>query len=227
MAKSRIARGKKIAITLISVFLLAAILIAVFITSGKLMGFLPHHPIQLGLPMSPQYDAVTDLIPLGETINHPHTPGGHPGIDFLWTKDTPIIAMANGTVTTTDPAPDSHGKYDVSVTSGLYQIHYNELDELAPGLKVGSKLKTGDFIGYPQRRGHGLHLEFVMAGRHTKLLHKELCPIYYFEPQALARINKIWKQAQGGDKPDMKTRFPEICNGYYDGLKEPGWLLLR
>ncbi len=197
------------------------------VTGGKVNGLLPHHPVQLGLPMDAKYDTVTDLIPLGETINHPNTPGGHPGIDFLWTKDTPIIAMADGTVTKTAPAPDSHGKYDVSVVSGLYEIHYNELDELAPGLTVGTKLKKGNFIGYPQRRGHGLHLEFVMAGRNTKLLKKELCPIYYFDQGSLARINAIWVKAAGGDKPDMKKRFPKICNGYYDNLREPGWMLLK
>jgi hypothetical protein len=200
--------------------------IGMLLTSGHIGGLLPHHPVALGLPMDVEYDSVTDLIPLGETINHPNTPGGHPGIDFLWTEDTPIIAMADGTVKSTQAAEDSHGKYDVTVVSGLYEIHYDELDELAPGLRAGSKLKKGDFIGYPQRRGHGLHLEFILTGRNTKLLKKELCPLSYFDDASLARINTIWENASAGDKPDMKKRFPKICNGYYDNLKEPSWLLL-
>lgn len=198
-----------------------------FVTGGKITSILPHRAIVLGLPMAAAHDGVTDLIPLGETINHPDTPNGHPGIDFLWTKDTPIIAMADGTVTSTAPAEDSHGKYDVTVVSGIYEIHYDELDELAPGVGVGTKLKRGDFIGYPQRRGHGLHLEFGFSGRKTKLLRKELCPLSYFDEASLARINAIWDKAAAGDKPDMKTRFPKICNGYYDGLQEPAWLLLN
>jgi len=209
------------------VAMVIAFALSLVITGGKINSLLPHHPVSLGLPMAAKYDNVTDIIPLGETINHPNTPGGHPGIDFLWTEDTPIIAMAEGTVTSTAPAEDSHGKYDVTVTSGFYEIHYNELDELAPGLSVDTKLNRGDFIGYPQRRGHGLHLEFGFAGRKTKLLKKELCPLLYFDKDSLARINSIWDKATAGDKPDMKMRFPKICNGYYDGLQEPAWLLLN
>lgn len=226
MAKIKINfKSKKIIVT--AILLILIIGIATFTTGGKVGSILPHHPIALGLPMDPKYDSVTDLIPLGETINHPNTPGGHPGIDFLWTKDTPIIAMAAGVVTKTAPAEDSHGKYDVYVNSGYYEVHYDELDELAPKLAVGSKLNKGDFIGYPQRRGHGLHLEFSMAGRHTKLMQKELCPMTYFDKSALTRINNIWSAAAGGSHADMKTRFPKICNGYYDNLKEPSWLLIN
>src|SRR5262245_1098776 len=137
-------RKPKIILIVVGVVLLVIGAVLIFVSGGKIAGFLPHHPVALGLPMDDEYDAVTDLIPLGETINHPNTPGGHPGIDFLWTKDTPIIAMAAGKVTSTTAAPDSHGKYDVTVISGLYEIHYDELDELAPGLAVNTQLKKGD-----------------------------------------------------------------------------------
>jgi hypothetical protein len=48
----------------------------------------------------------------------------------------------------------------------------------------------------------------------------------YFDDESLARINAIRDKAAAGDKPDMKIRFPKICNDCYDGLEEPSWILL-
>lgn len=209
---------------------LGLVLVGIFIIAWRFDAhfedILPHKPIVLGLPMDPKYDSGTTLIPLGETINH-NFPGGHPGIDVLWEKDTPVIAMADGEVISTQRADDSHGKYDVRVKSGVYEIHYDEFDEIAPEIVPGAKIARGQFIGYPQRKGHGLHLEFALRSAKGKTQRLGLCPMTYFDAESRARIEKIWAATPEHAYKDMKIHFPDICSGYYKGKVEPSWLLLK
>ena len=83
--------------------------------------YFPHQKIQIILPFAAQYDSVTSLIPMGETIYHPkpQVPNGHPSIDFVSQQSYPFIAAADGKVNKIIMGGSSDGA-DVVVGSGDY-----------------------------------------------------------------------------------------------------------
>jgi murein DD-endopeptidase MepM/ murein hydrolase activator NlpD len=196
--------------------------------------YLPHSRPVLILPFDAKYDAYAGIMPMGEKINHPDAPSGHPGIDFGFdnVKDpVPYIAAMDGTITSVKITknPDMGGKdkislsktiADVFISNGTYQIRYGELDAatLPSSTKRGNKVKAGDFIGYgnfstgltPDVRREMTHWEF----RSQSLLIDRLCPLSYFTPDSRERIEAIWAKT---DWPEMKAQYPKICNGDYDG----------
>lgn len=96
-------------------------------------------------------------------------PGGrhHAGVDLIAPAGTPIRAIADGVIV-------SHygtfykGTYATFVDHGDFVINYGENSgQLAPGLKIGSEVRTGQIIGYVGRSWSGsqmLHLEMYTPG---------------------------------------------------------------
>lgn len=182
-----------------------------------------HHKISITLPYTAQYEA-TNLIPMGETIAH-NFYGGHPGIDFQWTKSVPLIAVADGTVSSITKADDMGEPVTyLTLSSGEYAIHYKELDAVASGIAVGSTVKQGNVIAYPHchtnpdgRVGCQVHWEFAYDSFVPTVTFKvdRLCPLTYFTPDALTRINKLWDSVPANDQ--FKSKFPNICSNIYFG----------
>jgi murein DD-endopeptidase MepM/ murein hydrolase activator NlpD len=220
--------------------LLALLVLAIgFVANGlfPLAYYLPHKKPVLILPFDPRYDPAGALMPMGEKINHPDAPDGHPGIDFGFdglADKVPYIAAMDGTVrsvriyannekSSPDKTPISKKKADVIIVNGPYQTVYAEMDgdSLPAGIRVGARIRQGDLVGYgnlmtgrePGTFREMIHWEFGS----TSPVIDRFCPLTYFTPESRLRIEAIWAQT---DTPEMKARYPKICNGGYDGKAE-------
>ena len=184
----------------------------------------PHKRISITLPYGPENE-VKNLIPMGETIEH-NFKGGHPGIDFQWDRSVPLIAVADGKITSIYNDKDMNETVtNLVLASGEYEARYKELDKLAPGIVKGSMVKQGDVLAYPhcskQFSQHcQLHWEFAYSSPLAMLAGvskgvDRLCPLTYFDSSSLARINSTWEKVPANDK--FKKDFPHICSGGYLG----------
>jgi hypothetical protein len=181
--------------------------------------FLPgrtHEAITISLPFAEEDDA-RDLLPMGETVYHPDAPHGHPGVDFSWDHDVPIIASAAGIVTKIQRHSGGH-TWDVEIVTGDYAVRYTELESINPDLKKGQRIAKASWIGQP---GHPLELPDANGSHYS--IHWEfdydtfwvdrLCPMTYFDDDSRRRIEAIWERSTWEHKP----RFPDICSGAYKG----------
>ncbi len=86
----------------------------------------------------------------------------HRAIDYAADQGTPIIATADGKVTTAG----SKGGLGITVelTHGSYMTQYAHMSSIAKGVKNGSEVKQGDVIGYVGSTGisTGPHLQYAM-----------------------------------------------------------------
>lgn len=181
----------------------------------------PHHRITITLPYRSS-DELLSMIPMGETIAHP-IKGGHPGIDFQWDHAVPLIAVANGTITDISRASDmGEPVWYLTLRSESYAATYKEMDTVAPGLAKGSAVNQGDLIGTPHcSKPDGvslhcqLHWEFAYASPLPTITGQvdRLCPLSYFDPEALARITAAWAAVPAIDQ--FKAKFPDICSNVY------------
>lgn len=208
------------------ILLIAGTLLFSWLTYGPVALF-GHKGISITLP----YRAANEpmgMMPLGEK-EEVH-PGGHGGIDFQWDYAAPLIAVFDGTVTSITSEKDmGEPILIVTLKNGEYTSIYNELESVGPGITKGSHVSQGDIIGYP----HGHY--FTDGGGHTHYqVHWEfgyatfpgilrLCPLTYFDPEALARINTLWEKI----KPHHPNPTGQmICNGKFSG-KHPPLLLFN
>lgn len=180
---------------------------------------IPHNKVVITLPYSKENEA-TNLIPMGETIAH-NFYGGHPGIDFQWDHSVPLIAVADGKITNVSKDTDmGETVLNVTLDVGGYLVQYKELDKVAEGIVKGASVKKGQIIGYPHghyfsdgggHTGYQVHWEFGYDM--FSLGFERLCPLTYFDPDALVRINKLWDSVSSNDQ--FKQKFPNICNNIY------------
>ncbi len=203
----------------------AAVIVCVLIYAQAAYGphqIIQHHAITITLPFAPANEA-TNLIPMGETIEHPFA-GGHPGIDFQWDHTVPLIAVAGGTITSINNSEDKgEPVLYLTLKSGGYAVNYKELEKVADGIANGTKVMQGDVIGYPHchtQDGHigcQVHWEFAYASFLPKLsgAPDRLCPLTYFDASSRARIDAIWAAVPATDR--FKSGFPNICSNVYFG----------
>lgn len=203
---------------IIGVVILVVVLFFAWRLYFRFLPFVPHERITISLPFAQGDDYLIFINPMGETDHH-KPPQGHPGLDFAWKHPAPIIAAASGKVTSIKEHPpggwgETEKIYDVEVVSGIYAVRYTEISP-ASNLKVGTKLGKGDVIGrggeYKQEGGLGLHYSMHWEFDYDSPIFNRLCPLTYFDPDSLSRINTIWERV--GDTFD--GQFPEICSGFY------------
>ncbi len=178
-----------------------------------------HKRVTITLPFSVDNEA-NRLIPMGETIEHPNSPGGHPGLDFGWERSVPLIAVGDGTITAITDALDLGDpvKY-VTLRMGEYAATYKELSSV--NVIKGQKVKQGELIGTPHCLDYGdhtgcqLHWEFSYASflAHFSGAPDRLCPLTYFDSSALVRITAVWDIVPANDK--FKKEFPHICSNVF------------
>lgn len=173
-----------------------------------------HKSVSITLPYAAQNEPMT-MLPLGEK-EEVH-PDGHPGIDFKWDYPAPLIATFDGTITRIEKEKDmGEPVLYVTLKNGEYSSVYKELDSIGPGIKKGAHVSQGDIIGYPHGHsdgvgpvGYQLHWEF---GYDSFPGFTRLCPLTYFNPEALARINTLWEKSKlNHSNPTGQM----ICNGDY------------
>lgn len=157
------------------------------------------------------------LLPLGE--KEEFHPDGHPGIDFKWDYAAPLIATFDGTISKIENGKDvGEPVLFVTLKNGEYHSVYKELDSVGPGIKEGSRVLQGDVVGYPHgnsdddgHTGYQVHWEF---GYNSFPGFTRLCPLTYFDPESLARINMLWERVKPGH---LNPTGQMICNGDYYG----------
>lgn len=190
----------------------------------------PTHKVTLVLPFSAKYPALS-MTPMGETIFHPDTPegDGHPGIDFQWNyiENVTVLASMEGTVE--DIRINPLGQTDVVTNNDGWGVDYCGLSFVNPELKIGQKVKVGDYIGNPNverydkgKINNAFHWQFGyynnierenMTGEPSrKGVEHRLCPMNYFSSDSKALIEKIWAEENW---PELKTNAPEICSNAY------------
>ncbi|HSX57884.1 MAG TPA: hypothetical protein VLE47_01265 [Candidatus Saccharimonadales bacterium] len=178
--------------------------------------YLPHQKIIIVVPFD-KNNPPDQMIPMGETLYHPKpkVPKGHPGIDFGWSKaDGKVLSSSEGSVRQIKLGASEEGLYDVEIASGFYFLRYKELKKVNSDLKVGSKVKKGDFIGTPGTLANGFHWELASIS----LIRDRYCPVSYLDPESKTLIENIWDKVPSTDK--VKNKFPEICSGDYKGVVE-------
>lgn len=189
--------------------------------------FLPHQHIVIALPFAPADDIYTNLIPMGEKIEHNAqngVPDGHPGIDFQWNKSTAILAVADGTIV--NITKNKNNKYTIEQNLGLYRSVYQEMNLVEPDLHRFSKVKRGQILGYSGtlRTGTSRPKESDPSGQvhwdfgSASMLIDRLCPLNYFDADSKARILKIWANVPANDK--FKSQYPDICNGVFKNKED-------
>lgn len=85
----------------------------------------------------------------------------HSGVDLAIAKNTPIVAGGDGIITQLG-RKGAYGKYIRIRHSNGFQTAYGHMNGYKNGLKVGSKVKRGDVIGYVGQTGRatGPHLHY-------------------------------------------------------------------
>lgn len=85
----------------------------------------------------------------------------HSGVDLAIAKGTPIVAGGDGVITQLG-RKGAYGKYIRIRHANGYQTAYGHMNGYKTGLKVGSKVKRGDVIGYVGQTGRatGPHVHY-------------------------------------------------------------------
>jgi murein DD-endopeptidase MepM/ murein hydrolase activator NlpD len=199
-------------------FIILLIVIATVLVVGTVYLFprspyWPQERIVIALPFS-QDQPPKSIIPMGETVDHPNAPLGHPGIDFQWDYPAAVLASADGTVETIKSTKDDNGitNWAVEVRNGKYKLSYVELESYEQSLKKGAKVKTGDKIGiaykpFPDKEHRNLHWELG----YSFAIGEPLCPLTYFNSESKKRIEDLWNRL-GPAYRDYKA-FPDLCSG--------------
>lgn len=117
---------------------------------------------------------------------HPilNTIRAHKGTDYAAPKGTPVRATSDGVITWA-ARNSSFGKLIVIQHRGQFETKYAHLNDYAPGIKKGTRVRQGQVIGYVGQTGGAtgphLHYEFLIGG-----VHKDPRTIVEQLPQAIA-----------------------------------------
>ena len=94
----------------------------------------------------------------------------HTGVDFGARPGTPILAAGNGTIVKIGWF-GTFGRYIRIRHGSVYETAYAHMSRFQRGLRVGSRVKQGDTIGYVGSSGRStgphLHYEVLRNGRHV------------------------------------------------------------
>lgn len=181
--------------------------------------YLPHKRIVLHAPYDLNNPPVS-LLPMGEKIYHANSPKGHPGIDFQWNNpDANVLSSSNGTISSIKLAFDKWNKWEIDVTTWPYQVRYKEMETYNQNLKVGQKVKVGDFLGHPANPkihnevgAYQIHWEFASLS----LLRDRFCPMTYFDQASRQSVQSIWDNTNW----QYKNLYPNVCSGDYTNKTE-------
>jgi len=112
---------------------------------------------------------------------HPilNTIRAHKGTDYAAPSGTPVVAAGDGRVTWAS-RNGSFGNLVVVQHGERFETKYAHLSSYARGVRVGSRVKQGDIIGYVGMTGGAtgphLHYEFIIDGAHRnpRTVHDQL-----------------------------------------------------
>ena len=103
----------------------------------------------------------------------------HKGTDYAAPRGTPVVATADGRVTTAG-RNGSFGNLVVIKHNDRFETKYAHLNSYARGIQNGARVRQGQVIGYVGSTGSAtgphLHYEFLMDGvhRNSRTIHQSL-----------------------------------------------------
>lgn len=142
----------------------------------------------------------------------------HKGVDLAVPRNTPVMAAADGTIEIIG-RKGSYGKYIRLGHKGGYQSAYAHLNGYRQDLKVGSKVKRGEVIGYVGTTGRStgphLHFEVLKNGKvvnpfgNNKIGSTQLTGFELEKFQSWAEsINPEFRQHLAGKMPPVPPQKP-------------------
>lgn len=124
----------------------------------------------------------------------------HLGTDYAAPTGTPIIAVADGTVTKVSQTRNN-GKYVKIKHDKMYSTQYLHMSRHVKGMRAGDKVKQGETIGYVGQTGlaTGPHVcfRFWKNGRQVNHLRENLPPPQPMDPVQLPAYNKVRDEIKG------------------------------
>ncbi|MDG2090896.1 MAG: peptidoglycan DD-metalloendopeptidase family protein [Gammaproteobacteria bacterium] len=128
---------------------------------------------------------------------HPilNTIRAHKGTDYAAPTGTPVVASGDGRVTWAS-RNGSFGNLVVVKHGERFETKYAHLSSYARGVRVGSRVKQGDTIGYVGSTGGAtgphLHYEFIMDGAHRnpRTVHDQLPKAESVPAEEMDRFNQ-------------------------------------
>jgi len=86
----------------------------------------------------------------------------HHGVDYAAPTGTPIYSIGDGVIVNKAYQASGGGNYLTIKHNSVYSSQYMHLNNFAPGISSGSRVKQGQLIGYVGRTGlaSGPHLDF-------------------------------------------------------------------
>lgn len=89
----------------------------------------------------------------------------HKGTDIMTARNTPVVAVVNGTIKRTSPSDSGLGGITIWLSgSDGNSYYYAHLTSIADGIRAGTKVSAGQVIGYAgntgNARGGEVHLHF-------------------------------------------------------------------
>jgi murein DD-endopeptidase MepM/ murein hydrolase activator NlpD len=142
-----------------------------------------------------------DVVRISSNFNlhrkHPilNTIRAHKGTDYAAPRGTPVRATSDGEVTLATRS-GSFGKLVVIKHPGQFETKYAHLNDYAPGIKKGSRVRQGQVIGYVGTTGSStgphLHYEFLVNGVHQdwRTVVDKLPKAVAIEPAELPRFKE-------------------------------------
>jgi murein DD-endopeptidase MepM/ murein hydrolase activator NlpD len=119
----------------------------------------------------------------------------HHGVDYAAATGTPVYTIGDGTVTQKSYQATGGGNMVKIKHNSVYETSYMHLSKYAAGLKVGTRVRQGEVVGYVGATGlaSGPHLDFrvYMGGSPVNPLTIKSPPAEPVKPQHLPRFNQL------------------------------------
>ncbi len=118
----------------------------------------------------------------------------HLGTDYAAPKGTPIFSVANGVITKR-AYTKNNGNYIKIKHNGTYQSQYLHMSKFKSGLRVGSRVKQGEVIGYVGKTGlaTGNHVcfRFWKNGKQINHLRENFPPLDPMPKESLPEFYEV------------------------------------
>lgn len=169
------------------------------------------------------------MSPMGETIAHPDIQpdkiGGHPGIDFYWTipptiYEPKIITAMDAEIMAIKDDPNLPEEITIITAQDGWGVDYQvDKKKINISLKVGDKIKRGDYLGAPpyyEKESLDQYMIHWQFGYYDPSfgVSDRLCPISYFDDLSKMKIEKIWAETENDV---LKANAPDICSYIFKG----------
>ena len=143
----------------------------------------------------------------------------HLGTDYAAPRGTPIFSVSDGIITRRGYT-DGNGNYIKIKHDGVYQSQYLHMSKFQSGLRVGSRVKQGEVIGYVGKTGlaTGNHVcfRFWKNGKQINHLRENFPPLDPMPQESLPEYFEVrdqyWRQLEAHPYDDSTPTVYATAN---------------